>query len=331
MVTRRFATIALAGASLAALALLVSLPSKLAPPVAPPVLTKITIATFSKALGNAPFYIAKHFGWFESDPAFQGVTIKYAEYNDRPTIVSSFSHGDLDLLFSAEIPSILIRAQGEDVRVVLVSTVAAQEILVPTASKIEKVDDLRGHSVAVQGGTSSQFGLMQILKDAGIAPADVKIVLMPATEGRAAFESGTIDAWAAWAPWVETQEVAGRGRALAGGNAVIYSVGTVRNSFLKSYPAQSQKLFNVIQKAKAWMVLHPEEAQKIAAGELGFDLPVVQRAWPKFDWKAQLTQSILSDFQAKSTFLGAQKLTRDNVVVDVSKDLVSFTLQQNQK
>ena len=79
------------------------------------------------------------------------------------------------------------------------------------------------------------------------------------------------------------------------------------------------------------MVEHPAEAQKIVSEELGFDLPVVQRAWPKFHWDAQLTKDVLEDFQAKSAFLGAQKLTRDNVVIDVSTRLVDFALQNKKQ
>lgn len=118
----------------------------------------ITIGTFSKALGNAPYYVAKKFGWFEQHEALRGRKILYVEYNDRPTIAAAFARSELDLLFSAEIPSILIRAQGEDVRIVLVSTYAAQEVLVPISSPVRKVTDLRGRSIVVQSGTSSHFG-----------------------------------------------------------------------------------------------------------------------------------------------------------------------------
>ena len=253
------------------------------------------------------------------------------EYNDRPAIAGAFSRSELELLFSAEIPSILIRAQGEDVRLVLTSTFATQEVLVPASSQILSVKDLRGQRVGVQAGTSSHFGLFRILSTAGLQPSDINLSLMQAAEGRVAFESGRLDAWAAWAPWVETQEVAGRGRTLPGGGADIYSVGTVRNEFLRSYPAQSQALFDVIQHAKSWILEHPTEAQQIVAKELGFDGAVVERAWPKFHWDAQLTQDLLQDFQAKSEFLAAQGLTREGAVVNVQAELIDFRLQQNKQ
>lgn len=326
-VTRR-ALIGVAALVLAGVGLRYATTSKLPSTETSATPTVVTIGTFSKALGNAPYHIAKHFGWLEADPAFKGVKLNYVEFNDRPAIASAFSRGELDLLFSAEIPSILIRAQGEAVRLVMVSTFAAQEILVGSGSEIKKVEDLRGRKVAVQAGTSSHFGLVRILNGAGLKNADVNLVFMPAAEGRTAFETSQIDAWAAWAPWVETQEVAGRGRALSGGEAVIYSVGTMREPFLRQYPKQTRALFETMQRAKTWMIANPEEAQKIVAGELGFDLAVVQRAWPKFHWDATLSESLLADFQAKATFLAEQKLTRDNIIVDVSSELVDFGFER---
>src|SRR4051812_6881493 len=80
-----------------------------------PQLETVTVATFSKALGNSPYHIAKHFRWIEEEGALKGVTIVHKLYNDRPSISDAFSSGELQVLFSAEVPSILCRAQGNDI------------------------------------------------------------------------------------------------------------------------------------------------------------------------------------------------------------------------
>src|SRR2546429_146876 len=87
------------------------------PSVAPSKVT-VTIGTFTKSLAHAPLYAALHFKWFEQEPALRGVTIVYKDYNDRPTISQAFGDGTLDVLFSAEVPQILCRAQGDDIRAV---------------------------------------------------------------------------------------------------------------------------------------------------------------------------------------------------------------------
>lgn len=285
-------------------------------------LETIEIGTFSRALGNSPFHIALAQGWFAEHPDLQGVEVVYTEYNDRSSIAAAFNRGELDLLFSAEIPAILIRAQGEDVGIAAVSGYALQEVLVPVESEIQQVAELRDQNVAVQAGTSSHFGLVSILNAAGLSIDDIRLSLMPAAEGRAAFEGGNLDAWAVWAPWVETQEVTGRGRVIPGSEARIYSVATVSESFAAEHPEAFAALIDVINRAKEWAQENPEEAIEIVSAELGFESAVVAQAWPKFVWGAVIDAAAISEWQQKSEFLADQGLTRNDTVVDVENDLI---------
>ena len=61
-------------------------------------------------------------------------------------------------------------------------------------------------------------------------------------------------------------------------------------------------------------------AQAIAVTELGLDPEVVRRAWPKHDWSAVLTDSILQDMQEKADFLADADKTRTRI--NVRKDYV---------
>jgi sulfonate transport system substrate-binding protein len=291
---------------------------------------QITLATFSKALANAPYHVARRRRMFEQDPRLANIRISYAEFNDRPAIATAFSSGNLDLLFSAEIPSILIRAQGEDVRIVAASTYAFQEIVVPTQSNIRAVNDLRGRRVAVLAGTSSHYALLRILAAANLTPQDVNLVFMPAAEGQAAFERGDLDGWAVWAPFVEIQEVAGRGRTLQGSEAVINSVGTMSNRLIRTDPTVAAALVDIIARAKAWIIAHPDEAQRIMAEDLGFDLEVVRGAWPKFHWDATVDERMIADFEAKARFLAEQRLSRDNIAVNIRRDMLALDVASSQ-
>lgn len=287
---------------------------------------EITIGTFSKALGNSPYYVAKSQQLFENDLDLKGVKINYKEYNDRPSISDALSRGELQTLFSAEAPQILIKAQGNDIRIVNLSASVRQSILVPTDSPIQNVTDLRGKKLAVLQGTSSQYGLLKILSEAGLKESDLTIQYMPPTEAKAAFESGKLDAWAVWSPFVEQQEVSGKGRLVNGADVTIKSSMSMHENFIEKYPKQAKAIVQEIQKAKKWIVAHPEEAQKIASEQLGLDLAVVQKAWPKHDWAIQLDDAAAADIQAKADFLTEQDKTRANVKIDVKKELINTEL-----
>lgn len=292
----------------------------------PPVGEKqLTIATFSKAIGNSPYHIAKHFGWFEENPELAGWTVEFGEFNDRTSISDAFSAGDLDVLFSAEVPSMLCRIQGNEIRIVNVSTMVEQSILVPPGSPIQSPSDLAGKKVAVLQGTSSHYCLLKILAANGVAEEDLDLRYMGPNEGKVAFESGQIDAWAVWAPFVEQQEVANQGIALTGGDAFIKSVMTAAQSRIEGQPEVVRALVKTIEKAKQWIVDNPEKAVEIVATDLGLEPAVVSKAWPKHDWTAALDDSAIADFQEKADFLADQDKTRQGESINVSKDVVNTT------
>lgn len=294
----------------------------------PPKNKAITLATFSKAIGNSPYHIAKHFGWFGEEAALKGVEIQFKEYNDRTTISDAFTAGDLQALFCAEVPSMLCRIQGNDIRIVNLSTKVEQSILVPTGSPILGPKDLRGKKVAVLQGTSSHYCLLKILATNGIAESDLDLRYMAANEAKVAFESKQLDAWAVWAPFVEQQEVTGRGKALSGGDAYINSVMSVSHSLIESDPAAVKALVHTIQRAKSWIRENPQQAIEIVAADLGLDAAVVRQAWPKHDWDATLNQSAIADFQNKADFLAKQDKTRQGKSIDVSKEVTDLSFLQ---
>lgn len=282
--------------------------------------TNVTMATFSKALGNTPFYVARHFKWFESTPGLEGATFIYKEYNDRPAISDAFSSGELQVLFSADIPSIICRAQGNNIRLLGLTTLVTQNVLVRSDLPFKTLYELRGRKLVVLQGTSSHYCLLKVLKAQQLSESDFELMYMPAAEAKAAFETGRVDAWAVWAPFVEQQQKSGWGRLVDGADATINSVMTVAAPFLDKFPNVGEDLLEAIQRAKDWIVANPAEAQKIAAQELSLDPEVVRLAWPKHDWSARIDEPVLVDLQEKADFLAAADKTRRRI--DVRKEYV---------
>ena len=285
---------------------------------------KIVMGTFLKALGNAPYHVAKEKGWFAEDPDLAGSTIEFHEFADRTMISNAFTANALHVLFSAEIPVILTKAQGNDIKIIAVSAIANQEILVQNDSSVETVPDLINRSIAVLPSTSSHYGLLKILEANGLSDKSVNLRLVGPDLARVAFEQGELDAWAVWAPWVEQQEISGKGRVLPESNAIIASVMTVSSSLINDYDKQAQAIHRIIQRAKKWIVDNPEEAKEIAARELHLSPAVVEQAWDKFHWDAQLDETVLEDIQQKAAFLAKEDMTRKSKELDVGKDLIEL-------
>lgn len=285
----------------------------------------IGIGTFSQAIDYGPVYVARHFGWFEGALKSVGVNqeVRYMELGSFDEIQTALAQGKLHAFFSAEAPAIKLRSEKQDIRIVEVGCTLQQEVLVRAQLNVTSIAQLKGKSIAVAEGTSSHYGLLRILSMSGLSSKDV--TLRPGFPGdvKPLFESGSVDAWAVWPPFVEEQVIAKHGHTLPGGDAKIQSVMSLRGSLIKDHPAVAEALVSAIQKAKKWMAANPDEAQSIVAKQLKLPSDVVALAWPKHNWSATLTDDVLADMEDKSSFLTKQGVVREGVV-DVRKDLVDL-------
>ena len=280
----------------------------------------VRIGSFSVAVDYAPYLVARSHNWFEEAFAPNGIDVEYTTFQSLAPINESFATGRIDVVFEAEPPAIIGRAAGIDVRVMGISCSLEQEIIVPTDSPVRSIADLSGKTIAVLAGTSSHYGVLQILGAHGVPEDQVTLIDMAPADAKNAFETGQVDAWAVWPPWVEQEIITEKGRILSGGNARIHSIMAVRGAFADTHPAMLRTVTDVIERAKSWIEQNPDAAQRTAARELGLDPRIVELAWPKHNWRAELAPAVISDIQAKADFLLAQQMVRARV--DVARDLV---------
>jgi sulfonate transport system substrate-binding protein len=279
------------------------------------------MGTFSIAIDYAPYLVAKEKGWFQEALQGEGIAIEYTTFQSLPPINESFAAGRVDVVFEAEVPAIVGRSAGVDVRFVGIScTLNSNDLIIPTSSPAKSILDLKGKQAAVLAGTGFHYSLIQSIEKSGLSRGDVKIVDMVPPDAKAAFHSGAVQAWAAWPPWAEQEFVAGFARVLPGFNAKIQSIMAVRGSFADDNPGLVEKLVAALDRSKEWVEKNPEEAQRLVAKASDLSTEVVKLAWPKNDWKAQLTPQVIDDMQTKADFLKAEGFIRTGV--NVRSDMV---------
>lgn len=86
---------------------------------------------------------------------------------------------------------------------------------------MQTVADLKGKTVALNRGSNVHYLLVKALEDAGLSYSDVTTVFLPPADGRAAFERGSVDAWAIWDPFQAAAEVAIEARELRNGEGIV--------------------------------------------------------------------------------------------------------------
>jgi sulfonate transport system substrate-binding protein len=123
----------------------------------------------------------------------------------------------VDLGATGDAPPVFAQAAGKDVVYVGAEPPKpdSSALLVKPDSALKTLADLKGRRVALQKGSSAHFLTVQAVRKAGLSWADIQPVYLPPADARAAFERGSVDAWAVWDPYYAAAEVTGELRALA--------------------------------------------------------------------------------------------------------------------
>jgi len=278
-------------------------------------LEEVRFGSFSVAVDYGAYLVAQQKGWFDQALSAEGAKAHYEMFQSLPPINESLATNRVDVVFEAAPPAIAGKSAGIDVKIVGVSCTVPVEIIVPTDSSVHRLQDLKGKKIAVLAGTSSHYGLLKTLAKVGLGPSDFQVIDMTPPDAKNAFETGQVDAWSVWSPWIEQEEASGKGRPIPGGDAVVYSIFAARGGFIRDHPEVMKKIVAVMQQSKAWVQAHPDEAEAIVAKQMNLPVNIIQAAWPKQNWSAQINEGMITDLQAKADFLKQSGFIRNPVNV----------------
>ena len=152
----------------------------------------------------------------------------------------------------------------------------AVALVVHDDSPIHALADLRGRTIGTSKGSASHCLLVRTLDRAGLSLSDVHPVFLAAPDGAAAFQTGHIDAWATYDPFLAMTESNARIRVLADGAAAAMRYDRyylVNADFAKAHPQIVQVVFDGLQQAAAWIHDQPDDANSLLARLWG-DVPL---------------------------------------------------------
>jgi len=142
--------------------------------------------------------------------------VEFSTFTSGPPEVEAANAGRIDFAVTGNTPPVF--AAGNAARIRVVSAYGGQgkgdQILVPTASPVRSVADLKGRKVTVGKNTSAHGNLLLQLKKAGMTMADIQPVFLQPAEASAALRRGDVDAWAIWDPFTAIAETEGGVRTL---------------------------------------------------------------------------------------------------------------------
>lgn len=136
-------------------------------------------------------------------------TVEWSEFPAAQPLLEAVGGGAADLGLSGDAPFLFAYQSGSPIKAVAAQSLprylpGALSILVPAASPVRSLADLKGRTVATTRGSIGHHLVLRALARAHLPPDWVKLTFLVPGDARAAFSSGSIDAWATWTPYAAT-------------------------------------------------------------------------------------------------------------------------------
>ena len=216
--------------------------------------------------------IIKDQGWLE-EATGGDVTVNWIQSAGSNKANEALRAGSIDVGSTAGSAALLARSNGSPIQVIdIYSQPNWAALLVPAGSSITDVSELTGKSVAATKGTDPYFFLLQSLAEAGLSLSDVNVQNLQHADGKAALESGAVDAWSGLDPLLSTS-VALAGSKIIYDNIDFNSYGFLNatETFLEKSPDLAQLVVDAYEKARAYAIENPEETAAILAEVAAID------------------------------------------------------------
>jgi len=220
-------------------------------------------------------------GDLEKRLAPQGVSIQWLEFPAGPQTLEAIGTGSVDISSMGDAPPVFAQAAG--IPVVYVANqppgdASGRAILVSHDSPIRTVADLRGKRIAIQKGSGTHNFLIQALQRAGVPYDQVKPAYLSPPDARAAFDSGSVDAWAIWDPFMTVARRKANARVLIDGAGTVSAGGFYVSSrdFATHHPDLIRATLEEADRTSVWIEDHPHEAAEILSKAIKVDVATLE-------------------------------------------------------
>nr|WP_314630353.1 sulfonate ABC transporter substrate-binding protein [uncultured Janthinobacterium sp.] len=259
-------------------------------------------------------------GTLEKRLAEQGVGVKWTEFPAGPVLLEGLNVGSIDFGTVGEAPPIFAQAAGASLVYVgnEPASPASEAIVVPKGSGLRTLADLKGKKIALNKGSNVHYLLLKALEKAGVAYADIQPVFLPPADARAAFERGSVDAWAIWDPFLAAAEKQLGARVLADGKGLVanYQFYLASRTYAEKNPDILRIVLDEVAKVDDWGRNNPEEVATILSAQTGLSKDVVALAASRYAYGVKpVSVDVIASQQRVADAFSSLKLIPKPIVV----------------
>lgn len=275
---------------------------------------------------GALFGKAREEKWFEQEFDKLGVKVEWSEFQSGPPMTEAIASNKLDIATLGNMPIIAGQAAGIPYKIVsqVLDGKNNVAIIVPSSSTAQTLADLKGKKVAVTKGSNAYNFLYRGLVEAGLKDTDFEIIQLQPDEAQPAFDSGGVDAWATWDPYITINALTGKGRVLTDGeqlNVLSPSFSISRTEFAEEYPELVTLYLKVYGKALAWETENQKTAVDRYAAERNIPAAVIEGTFERSRMiNIPVSEAIIAEMQKTADFQLEIKNIRKEIDVSAITD-----------
>lgn len=219
---------------------------------------------------------------FEKAFATYGATVEWVEFQSGPPMTEAIASNKLDFAGLGNMP--VITAQAANIPFKIISqTLEGKKnvgVIVQSSSGITSMEELKGKKVAVGKGTNAYDFILRSFDKLNINPDEVELINLNPDEAQAAFDSGGVDAWAIWEPYLTINTLSDKGAIIADGESVgllspSYTI--ARSKFTEENPDLVVTYLKTLNELLAWETANEEEAVERYAKERNLPVALIEQ------------------------------------------------------
>jgi sulfonate transport system substrate-binding protein len=254
-----------------------------------------------------------------------GYSVTWTEFPSGPPLLEAINVGAIDFGNTGETPPIFAQAAGAPIRYVAYEPPAPQgeAILIRNDSPLTSMADLRGKKVAFNKGSNVHYLVVKALEKAGVNYSDITPVFLAPADARAAFERGSIDAWAIWDPFQAAAEAATAAKTLTDATGIVpnHQFYLSSQKFLESDPGAVDAILAALSEVDDWARTDIHAVAEQLSPSVGLPVPVLEVALKRQAYGIRPIDSEVIAEQQKlaDSFLALGLIPRSITVSDVAR------------
>jgi sulfonate transport system substrate-binding protein len=266
--------------------------------------------------------VVKAEGGFEKSLTDKGVKVTWILFTAGPQLMEALNAGSVDFGNVGEAPPVFAQAAG--VNFVYFGNQPpypkGEAVLVRKDSPIKSIQDLRGKRIALNKGSNVHFFLVKVLEKNGLKLDDITPTYLPPSDAWAAFEGGSVDAWAIWDPFLTAAIAKTGAKVLQDGENIIANreFFLADRNFAQAHQDVLLVLREAIERCATWTKTKPDEIVRYLAPQLGMSEEVINTVVRRESWGFEpISDQVAIDQQAiADTFFSLKLIPKPVHVAD---------------